>query len=73
MNIMLTCLELEQEFQKDNANNITLYRQWYDPNGQAWCAMFVSFCAYQARIIDTIVYHNANSGYIPKIGDIIFL
>lgn len=82
--------ELEQGFQEDNANNITPYGQWYGLNGQAWCAMFVSFCAYQAGIIDTLVpryswcpsgatwyknrnrYHNANSGYIPKVGDIIF-
>lgn len=82
--------ELEWGFAEDNANNITPYGQWYEMNGSAWCAMFVSFCAYQAGILDNMVpkyawcpsgmtwyknrkkYHKRNSGYVPKIGDIIF-
>lgn len=82
--------ELEQGFREDNANNITPYGQWYGMNGQPWCAMFVSFCAYQAGVLETLVpryswcpsgmtwyknknrYHKANSGYVPKVGDIIF-
>lgn len=47
--------ELEWGFAEDNANNITPYGQWYGMNGSAWCAMFVSYCAYQAGVIDTLV------------------
>lgn len=47
--------ELEWEFKEDNANNITPYGQWYGMNGSAWCAMFVSYCAYQAGIIGDLV------------------
>lgn len=82
--------ELEWGFAEDNANNITPYGQWYGMNGNAWCAMFVSFCAYQAGVLDDKVpryawcpsgmtwyknrnkYHKRNSGYTPKIGDVIF-
>lgn len=82
--------ELEWGFAEDNANNITPYGQWYEMNGSAWCAMFVSYCAYQAGILDSMVpkyawcpsgmtwyknrnkYYKRNSGYVPKIGDIIF-
>lgn len=82
--------ELEWGFAEDNANNITPYGQWYGLNGNAWCAMFVSFCADQAGVADTMVpkyswcpsgmtwyknrqrYHKRNSGYVPKVGDIIF-
>lgn len=47
--------ELEWAFKEDNANNITPYGQWYGMNGSAWCAMFVSYCAYQAGVIDDLV------------------
>lgn len=42
-------------FQEDNSNNITPYGQWYGMQGQAWCAMFVSWCAEQAGILGTKV------------------
>lgn len=47
--------ELNWAFKEDNANNITPYGQWYGMNGSPWCAMFVSYCAHQAGIIDRIV------------------
>ncbi len=47
--------ELAWGFAEDNANNITPYGQWYGLNGSAWCAMFVSYCAYQAGVLDTLV------------------
>lgn len=47
--------ELTWKFAEDNANNITPYGQWYGMNGSAWCAMFVSYCAYQAGVLDTLV------------------
>lgn len=47
--------ELDWAYKEDNANNITPYGQWYGLNGSAWCAMFVSYCAYQAGVIDTLI------------------
>lgn len=47
--------ELAWGFAEDNANNITPYGQWYGMNGNAWCAMFVSYCAYQAGVMDDLV------------------
>ncbi len=48
------------------SNNYTKYGVWYDNYfGQsgfsygAWCAMFVSWCAYQAGIPSDIVYYHA--------------
>lgn len=47
--------ELAWAFKEDNANNITPYGQWYGMNGSAWCAMFVSYCAYQAGVMGSLV------------------
>ena len=47
--------ELAWGFAEDNANNITPYGQWYGMNGSAWCAMFVSYCAYQAGLLDALI------------------
>ena len=47
--------ELAWGFAEDNANNITPYGQWYEMNRSPWCAMFVSYCAYQAGVLDTLV------------------
>ena len=44
--------ELSWGFHEDNANNITPYGEWYGMNGEPWCAMFVSWCAKQAGILD---------------------
>lgn len=46
--------ELSWGFAEDNANNITPYGQWYGMQ-DAWCAMFVSYCAYQAGILGSVV------------------
>lgn len=35
--------------------NITKYGAWYGLDGQPWCAMFVSWCANQAGILNTVV------------------
>jgi CHAP domain/Putative peptidoglycan binding domain len=37
---------------KEVGDNISKYGEWYghDLNGQAWCAMFVSYCLYNADI-----------------------
>lgn len=55
--------ELSWGFAEDNANNITPYGQWYGLQGGAWCAMFVSWCAYQAGILDTVVPRYAYCPY----------
>lgn len=47
--------ELSLRYQEDNDNNITPYGQWYGMNSQPWCAMFVSWCAYHAGILDVKV------------------
>jgi len=47
--------EFEWAFKEDNVNNITPYGQWYGMNGSAWCAMFVSYCAYMAGVMETLV------------------
>lgn len=47
--------ELDWGFAEDNSNNLTPYGQWYGIQGGAWCAMFVSWCAYQAGILGSKV------------------
>lgn len=47
--------ELKKGFKEINSNNITPYGEWYGMNGEPWCAMFVSWCADQAGILNTIV------------------
>ncbi|WP_349948942.1 peptidoglycan-binding protein [Lacrimispora sp. BS-2] len=44
-------------------DNITKYGEWYGMNGKPWCAMFVSWCAYQAGLLAT---SNNVNGIIPK-------
>lgn len=50
--------------------NYTEYGLWYDerygPGGferSAWCACFVSWCAYQANIPENVVYYHAFTPY----------
>lgn len=47
--------ELSLAFREDNNNDITPYGQWYGMNGQPWCAMFVSWCAFQAGTLGKLV------------------
>lgn len=47
--------ELALAFQEDNDNNITPYGQWYGMNSEPWCAMFVSWCAHYAGVLNTKV------------------
>ena len=46
--------------------NITKYGKWYGADGQAWCAMFVSWCANQANISESIVPKYA---WVPSMRD----
>jgi hypothetical protein len=66
-------------------NNDTKYGRWYGLNGQAWCAMFISWCAAQvgaSDIIPRFAYTPAGAqwfrsrglyGNTPKVGAIGFL
>jgi len=47
--------EFSMGFSEDNANDITPYGEWYGMNGQPWCAMFVSWCALQANLLEISV------------------
>lgn len=40
---------------KESYDNMTKYGAWYKNNGVAWCAIFVSWCANQAGILNGIV------------------
>lgn len=55
--------ELAWGFSEDNSNNITPYGEWYGIQNGAWCAMFVSWCAYQAGILGTKVPRYAYCPY----------
>lgn len=41
---------LDSKTANAGSGNFTKYGEWYGMNGQAWCAMFVSWCANQASI-----------------------
>nr|WP_308508741.1 peptidoglycan-binding protein [uncultured Stomatobaculum sp.] len=47
--------ELQLGFAEDYGNNITPYGEWYGLNGEPWCAMFVSYCAYRANMLPVFV------------------
>ena len=40
---------------REGSNNDTKYGTWYGLPNEAWCAMFVSWCAYQAGISTNII------------------
>ena len=46
---------LAEEGYVEGANNNTKYGAWYGLNYNPWCAMFVSWCAYQAGIPTTVI------------------
>lgn len=47
---------------KEGKNNDTKYGDWYGLPNQPWCAMFVSWCADQAGIMDTKIPKYASCG-----------
>ncbi len=71
---------------RETGNNINKYGAWAGNNGVAWCAYFVSWCAYQAGVSNLIPKNGSVSGmmnyfkkkgkfksagsYIPKAGDL---
>ena len=56
--------ELKKGFKENNSDNKNPYGKWYKSDGQPWCAIFVSWCANEAGILNTIVpkYHNCEDG-----------
>ena len=68
-----------------NQGNWTEYGYYCECDGFAWCAMFITWCARQAKIPQSIIYdsrlaRNYSFGvdfekrgeYIPRIGDLVF-
>jgi len=49
---------------KETGNDWTKYGAWYGMNGNPWCAMFVSWCAAQAQIPQSVIPKMA---YVPYI------
>ncbi len=47
----------------EGSGNYTEYARWYPMQGQYWCAMFVSWCAYVAGISENIIPKHA---YTPS-------
>lgn len=71
---------------KEKGDNYTKYGEWYGINPGAWCAMFVSWCANQVKVLNKLIPKYANCGTgrkwfkdkneltsTPHIGDIGFV
>jgi len=85
--VAMTQLGYQEGF-GDNYENDTKYGEWYGFPYQAWCAMFISWCAAQADIPTSVMAKSAwaspkaergfnipwHSGedYIPQRGDLFF-
>lgn len=81
-------IALSQKGYKEGPNNDTKYGEWYGLNYNPWCAMFVSWCADQVGILDTLIpkFAGCTTGFrqmtqmgittkehiVPKKGDLIF-
>ena len=48
-------IALSQKGYKEGPNNDTKYGAWYGLNYNPWCAMFVSWCADQIGILNTLI------------------
>ena len=53
---------LSQVGYKEKGKNYTKYGEWYGINPGAWCAMFVSWCANQAKVPKSLIPKYANCG-----------
>jgi hypothetical protein len=62
--VSIAIQELKKGFKENNSDNKNPYGKWYKCDGQPWCAIFVSWCANEAGILNTIVpkYHNCEDG-----------
>lgn len=48
-------IALRENGTKEQGTNVQKYGAWYPNNGQPWCAMFVSWCWYQAGLTNDIL------------------
>lgn len=48
---------------RETAENHTKYGKWYGMDGQAWCAMFVSWCARRAGVPQSVIPNFASCTY----------
>ena len=81
-------IALSQKGYTEGPNNDTKYGEWYGLNYNPWCAMFVSWCAFQVGISESIIpkFAGCTTGFrkmtqmgittkehiIPQKGDLIF-
>ena len=76
---------LDEVGYKEGKNNDNKYGKYFGKNNVAWCALFVSWCAREAKIPEDIIptYSGCGTGYNffkkkgkifkePKVGDIVF-
>lgn len=81
-------IALSQKGYTEGPNNDTKYGEWYGLNYNPWCAIFVSWCAFQVGILDSLIpkFAGCTTGFrlmsdmgittkehiVPKKGDLIF-
>lgn len=81
-------IALSQKGYHEGPNNDTKYGEWYGLNYNPWCAMFVSWCAFQVGILDNLIpkFAGCTTGFrlmtnmgittkehiVPQKGDLIF-
>lgn len=46
--------------------NNTKFGDWYGMNGEAWCIMFISWCAEQSGILGSVVPRAAHAFYMKS-------
>lgn len=75
---------LTQVGYREGPNNDTKYGEFFNLNYHAWCGLFVSWCAVQAGVPDSVLIKTGiaspqsyglkqePAGYIPKPGDLYF-
>lgn len=84
----LIAVAMTQVGYREGENNDTKYGDWMGYPNQAWCAMFISWCAEQAEIPPSVMNHSAwahprsvrgfdvpyyhGTEYTPKRGDLFF-
>ena len=58
-------IALSQVGYKEYGTNKTKYGEWYGMNGEPWCAIFVSWCAYESGVLNTLIpkYSSSSAGY----------
>lgn len=84
----IVAIAISQKGYEEGPNNDTKYGEWYGLNYNPWCAMFVSWCAFQVGIPESVIpkFAGCTTGFrqmtemgittkehiTPKSGDLIF-